>query len=173
MNRPQPTPASHRASLVLRRITQPASDHTTGTRGQFSPDRSHRYAKLDEEGYRVVASITEEPAIIRAERSCKLNHMGRNFLTLILLAYGIGGCTIPSSLNPFSSGGAQAERSSSPSLAWARNDSQLITGSPELTARAKADISECGAVTPPVRTHSGVVGEDCMKARGYDVREIP
>jgi hypothetical protein len=93
--------------------------------------------------------------------------------TLVLLSCGLGGCTIPSSLNPFSSEGAQAERPSSYSLAWARNDGQLISGSPELTARARADIAECGAATPPVRTNSGVVGEGCMKARGYHVREIP
>ena len=101
-----------------------------------------------------------------------LKAMRKRVLTLGLLSLGLGGCALSPGFNPFPSPGAQAEGPSDPNLAWARNDGQLISGSPVLTARARTDISECQASTPPVRTRLGVTGEKCMNDRGYHVREI-
>ena len=101
-----------------------------------------------------------------------LKAMRKRVLTLGLLSLGLGGCTLPPAFSPLPSPGAQAEGPSAPNLAWARNDGQLISGSPVLTARARSDISECHASTPPVRTGMGVTGEKCMNERGYHVREI-
>lgn len=99
--------------------------------------------------------------------------MSKNILALTLLSFALGGCAVPLSLNPFSSTETQTAPPSPPNLAWARNDGQLISGSPELTARAQSDISECRATIPPVRTQVGVAGEACMNERRYHVREIP
>jgi hypothetical protein len=66
----------------------------------------------------------------------------------------------------------QAASPASPNLAWARIDGQVISSSPELTAQARKDISECRAAAPPVRTGSGVAGEACMNQRGYHVFQI-
>src|SRR6476619_1802712 len=67
------------------------------------------------------------------------------------------------------------QQASAPSvnLAWARNDGQLISSSPALTAQARKDITECLAAIPPVQTSEGIVGADCMSARDYHVREVP
>ena len=75
-------------------------------------------------------------------------------------------------MNPVASGTSQAGAASPPNLAWARNDGQLISDNPELTARARTDISECLAAIPPVRTEAGVAGEKCMNERGYYVRDL-
>src|SRR4029079_11295839 len=99
--------------------------------------------------------------------------MSKKILEPVLLSFALGGCAIPPSLNPFSPGETQPARAFTPNLAWARDDGQLISGSPELAARAQSDISECRAAIPPVRTHAGVAGEACMNARRYHVREIP
>jgi len=52
---------------------------------------------------------------------------------------------------------------------WARSDGQRLTGSASLTAQARSDLSECGAPSPPP-TAVGVLGETCMKERGYYIR---
>jgi hypothetical protein len=95
------------------------------------------------------------------------------FVILGLLSFALGGCAIPASLNPLSSVETQTASPSMPKLAWAHNDGRLISGSPELTAPAQTDVSECRATIPPVRTHMGVAGEGCMNERRYYVREIP
>ena len=99
--------------------------------------------------------------------------MKNEMLTSVLVALLLSGCARQS---PFSSPpvpAVQQKSSTSLNLAWARNDGQLISGSPELTAQARKDVSECGAAIPPVSTSQGVAGEDCMKARDYHVREVP
>src|SRR4051812_14766883 len=58
-------------------------------------------------------------------------------------------------------------------LAWARNDGQLISANPALTAQARNDVADCRAEIPPVRTSQGIAGADCMSSRGYHVREVP
>jgi hypothetical protein len=68
---------------------------------------------------------------------------------------------------------ASQQIANSGSLAWARNDGQLISGDAELTTRARSDISSCAAAIPPVRTRDGVLGEACMQQHGYHLREIP
>ena len=94
-------------------------------------------------------------------------------LASVLVVLLLGGCARQP---PFSSPpvpAVQQKSSTSLNLAWARNDGQLISASPELTAQARKDISECHAALPPVSTSQGIAGEDCMKARDYHVREIP
>jgi hypothetical protein len=95
---------------------------------------------------------------------------------------GLGGCGLTPSVNATrvpSEVPVQAPAptgpdvgGSAPKLAWARTDKRLISGNPELTAQAQADIAECYAVSPPVRTAAGVPGEPCMEKRGYYVREL-
>ena len=77
---------------------------------------------------------------------------------------------------PFSSPPAPAVQQKSSvhlNLAWARNDGQLISASPELTAQARRDVSECRAAIPPVSSSQGIAGLDCMNARDYYVIEVP
>ena len=94
------------------------------------------------------------------------------------LFVGLTGCTPLPMFDPFPTQvreerpPVREESPPAPSLAWARNDGQLISGSPELTAQARKDISECLATIPPVRTRKGVAGEACMTERGYYVLEI-
>jgi hypothetical protein len=70
---------------------------------------------------------------------------------------------------------AEPERSSSSTAAvgkgfsWARSDGRLISGNAELTARARADLSDCKADAPPT-VEAGAGGEACMRERGYYVR---
>src|SRR5262245_37944796 len=100
-------------------------------------------------------------------------HMKNKMLASVLVALLLSGCNRQL---PFSSPPApavQQNRPTSLNLAWARDDGQLISASPELTAQARKDISECRAAIPPVRTSQGIAGEDCMKARDYHVREVP
>jgi len=99
--------------------------------------------------------------------------MKNEMLTSVFVALLLSGCARQA---PFSSPpvpAVQQKSSTSLNLAGARNDGQLISESPELTAQARRDISECGAAIPPVSTSQGVAGEDCMKARDYHVREVP
>jgi hypothetical protein len=56
-------------------------------------------------------------------------------------------------------------------LSWARSDGQRISGSAELTAKARADIAACRAEVPPPSA-SGARGEGCMKDKGYYVRAL-
>ena len=56
-------------------------------------------------------------------------------------------------------------------FAWARIDGQLLSGSPERTAQARSDIAGCKAETPPSAAE-GVPGEECMRERGYYIREL-
>jgi hypothetical protein len=104
---------------------------------------------------------------------------------LVWLLVGLSGCAPLPMFNPFPAQvreerppvreerpPVREESPPAPSLAWARTDGQLISGSPELTALARKDISECLATIPPVRTHLGVAGEACMTERGYYVLEI-
>ena len=98
---------------------------------------------------------------------------------LVGLLVVLSGCAPLPMFNPFPTAQVPEERptvreesSPAPSLAWARNDGQLISGSPELTAQAHKDISECQATIPPVRTRQGVAGEACMTERGYYVLEV-
>ena len=93
------------------------------------------------------------------------------FLTIALLSFASAGCARIPGFNPFPGPRVQAPGPSFSGLAWARNDGQLISGSPDLEAQARTDISECGAAIPPVRTRVGVTGEACMNERGYYVRE--
>src|SRR4051812_40395596 len=98
------------------------------------------------------------------------------FALILCLTLALDGCAIPSSLNPFQSADAPSMAIPAPrtsSLAWARNDGQLISGSADLKARAGTDIAECRATAPPVRTDAGIAGEMCMNGRGYHVREVP
>jgi hypothetical protein len=99
--------------------------------------------------------------------------MRTNILAPVLLSFALGGCAVPTSLNPFSTVDTRTAPASTSNLAWARNDGQLISGSPELTAQAQSVISECRATIPPVRTQVGVAGEACMNERRYHVREVP
>jgi hypothetical protein len=94
-------------------------------------------------------------------------------LASVLVAVLSGGCARQPPLSSPPVPAVQQKSSTSLNLAWARNDGQLISASPELTAQARKDISECGAAIPPVSTSQGIAGEDCMKARDYHVREVP
>ena len=104
---------------------------------------------------------------------------------LVGLLVGLSGCAPLPMFNPFPTQvqeehppvreerpPVREESPPAPSLAWARKDGQLISGSPELTAQARKDISECLATIPPVRTRQGVAGEACMDERGYYVLEV-
>ena len=98
----------------------------------------------------------------------------KEMLVPVLAALLLSGCA--SRQPPFSSPPVPAvQQSSSPSLnlAWARNDGQLISASPELTAQARRDVSECRAAIPPLRTSQGIAGEECMSERDYYVIEVP
>ena len=99
--------------------------------------------------------------------------MKNEMLASVLVALLLSGCARqpPFSFPPVPA--VQEKSSTSLNLAWARNDGQLISASPELTAQARTDISECRAAVPPVSTSKGIAGEDCMKARDYHVREVP
>ena len=56
-------------------------------------------------------------------------------------------------------------------FAWARIDGQLLSGSQERTAQARSDIAGCKAETPPSAAE-GVPGQECMRERGYYIREL-
>ena len=56
-------------------------------------------------------------------------------------------------------------------FAWARSDGQRMAGNPELIGQAQADIAECQAEAPP-RAPRGVLGEPCMRERGYYIRPV-
>jgi hypothetical protein len=99
--------------------------------------------------------------------------MKNNVLPFVVLTLGLSSCAVPAAFNPLDLKVAQPTGANSPNLAWARNDGQLISDSPKLTAQARADISECLATIPPVKTPQGVTGVACMNKRGYHVREIP
>src|SRR4051794_28397679 len=64
-----------------------------------------------------------------------------------------------------------ADPSARKGFAWARIDGQLLSGSPERTTQARSDIAGCKAETPPSAAE-GVPGEECMRERGYYIREL-
>ena len=99
--------------------------------------------------------------------------MKNEMLTSVLVALLLSGCARQP---PFSSPPVPAvqQKSSAPlNLAWARNDGQLISASPELTAQARRDVSECRAAIPPISTSQGIAGLNCMNDRDYYVIEVP
>ena len=98
----------------------------------------------------------------------------KEMLVPVLVALLLSGCA--SRQPPFSSPPVPAvqQKSSAPlNLAWARNDGQLISASPELTAQARRDVSECRAAIPPISTSQGIAGLNCMNDRDYYVIEVP
>ena len=97
----------------------------------------------------------------------------KEMLGPVLVALLLSGCARQPPFGSPLAPAVQQQSSASLNLAWARNDGQLISVSPELTTQARIDISECGAAIPPVSTSQGVAGEDCMNARDYYVREVP
>ena len=99
--------------------------------------------------------------------------MKKEMLAPVLVAFLLSGCARqpPISFPPVPA--VQQKSSPSLNLAWARNDGQLISASPELTAQARRDVSECRAAIPPVTTSQGIAGLDCMNARDYHVLEVP
>jgi hypothetical protein len=83
----------------------------------------------------------------------------------------------PASDPPAIAAPAEPERSSSSTAAvakgfsWARSDGRIISGNADLTARARADLSDCKADAPPT-VAAGAGGEACMRERGYYVRAV-
>jgi hypothetical protein len=85
----------------------------------------------------------------------------------------LGGCAMQFPISSSQQAPVQQDNASQHSLAWARNDGQLISASPTLTAQAHKDASDCQAAIPPIRTSVGIPGEQCMSARQYHIRGMP
>jgi hypothetical protein len=128
------------------------------------------------------ATLNEYLGVMMPSRFRKAARVAKFGVLPSFVLVGLGGCGLTPSVNATrvpSEVPVQAPAptgpdvgGSAPKLAWARTDKRLISGNPELTAQAQADIAECYAVSPPVRTAAGVPGEPCMEKRGYYVREL-